>query len=324
MTRAESEWGDLLKQVEYRGNGQFVLEPEAPIPTPGPSDVVVKVRYCGICGSDLHMFQNIGHAEIGQVLGHEISGTIAEVGTEIEDLHQGDRVTALCGGGYAEYVRVERERVIPLPESVSFEQAALAEPFAVGLRSVRDSGLRLGGTAGVIGAGPIGLFTMMAARLAGALNVYVAEVAPGRRAKAEELGATAVFNPKTEDAVEAVRKLEPDGLDAVFDCDGGQGTLTLALDMVKKGGDVLVVGLSGLPEELNTRSLFRSHAKIVAVPGALEVWPLSVKLIAQGRVDPSRIITDVIPLDDMPRFMHELQRPEGQVQVIVDPWGDRF
>ena len=148
------------------------------MPTPDDDEVVVKVRYCGVCGSDLHIFQTSGHAQNGTVLGHEISGQVEDVGKGITDLKPGDRVTALCSGGYAQYTKTTRDHVIPLPESMSYQQAALSEPFAVGLRAVRDSGLKVGDRAGVLGAGPIGLFTMQAALLAGALEVFVTEPAP--------------------------------------------------------------------------------------------------------------------------------------------------
>ena len=110
----------------------------------------------------------------------------------------------------------------------------------------------------------------------------------------------------------------------VFDCAGATGTLDLALEMVKKGGTVTVVGLSGHDDIFNTRSLFRTHARLQAVPGAFEVWPLSVKLIAKGRVDPAKIVTDIVPLEDLPRFLQDLHQPQDQVQVLVDPWGEAY
>ncbi len=308
----------------YRGQGHFELDPEAPVPRLGEGEVLVKVRYCGVCGSDLHLSQNIARVEPGDTLGHEISGVIAEVGAGFSRVKPGDRVTAHCAGGYADFVKTTEDRVIPLPESVTFEQAALSEPFAVGLRSVRDSGLKAGDRAGVIGAGPIGLMALLAAKLAGALEVYVCEVSPARIEAARRLGAAAVFNPKTQDAAGELQKLAPDGLDVVYDCAGAPGTLELALRLLKRDGTVMVVGLSGLPDQFNARWLMVKHARIMSVPGAAEVWPLSVQLIGQGRVDPSAIVSHVVPIEELPRYLDLLMDPAGHVQVLVDPWGDRF
>ncbi len=294
------------------------------MPSVEQGEVLVKVRYCGVCGSDLHIFQNIGHVPSGGVMGHEISGLVTEIGSGVEKVRPGDRVTALCGGGYAEYVKMAEDQVIPLPDSVTFEQGALSEPFAVGLRAVRESGLRAGDRAGIVGAGPIGLFTMLAAKLAGALEVYVAEISPARIEAAKRMGADGVFNSKTQDVERDLQSMVGDGVDVAFDCAGAKGTLELSLHMLKKGGTVTVVGLSGLPDEFNPRWLFSKHARIICVPGATEIWPMSVELMGQGRVDPSPAVTDIVSLDDLPRYLDALQDPSSHVQVLVDPWGDRF
>ncbi len=313
-----------MRSVIYAGHGRFELDPEASMPQVGERDVLVKVRFCGVCGSDLHLFQNIDHVQPGQALGHEISGVVAEVGRAVQHVRPGDRVTALTGGGYAEYCVAPLEKVIPLASHVTFQQAALSEPFAVGLRAVRDSGLKIGDRAGVVGTGPIGLYTMLAARAAGALEVYAAEVSPARLQAAQRLGARAAFNPRTQNVAEELAKLAPDGLDVVYDCSGAKGTLELALSMVKKGGMVMLVGISGLPGEFNYRWVFAKHARVQPVPGALEVWPLAVQLITAGRVDPAAIISGVVTLDDLPRAMAELMDPMKHVQVMVDPWGPKF
>ncbi len=313
-----------MRAVVYREKGRFELDPEAPMPSAGQGEVLVKVRYCGVCGSDLHIFQNIDHVHPGDVLGHEIAGVVAEAGPDVTKVRPGDRVTALCSGGYAEYVKMRESQVIPLPDTVTFQQAALSEPFAVGLRAVRLSGLRVGDRAGVVGAGPIGLFTMLAAQAAGALEVYVAEISPARVEAARRMGATGVFNPKAQDVEHELHKVAPEGVDVVYDCAGTKGTLELSHQMLKRDGTVAIVGLSGLPDEFNSRWIFNKHSHIMCVPGAQEAWPLSVQLIAQGRVDPSAAVSDIVTLEELPRYLDALQDPSRHVQVLVDPWGDRF
>lgn len=312
-----------MRSVVYAGNGRFSLDPEMPLPALGDEDVLVKVRYCGICGSDLHHFQVSGYAERVQVLGHEISGKVEDIGKGVSKVKRGDRVTALCDGGYAEYVKVVQADVIPLPDHVTYEQAALSEPLAIGIRSVRDSGLRLGDRAGIVGAGPIGLYTLAAAKAAGALEVYVAEISPARREAARKLGATAVFDPKTQDVAAELKKRGLEGVEVVYDCAGARGTLKQSIDMLKRGGTAVVVGLSGKPDEIDTRWFFRI-GKVMAIPAAREIWPLSVQLIAEGKIDPATIISHIIGLEEMPDYMQALQRPDAHVQVMVDPWGKKF
>ncbi len=312
-----------MRTVVYAGNGRFSLDPEMPLPKLGDEDVLVKVRYCGICGSDLHHFQATGYAERIRVLGHEISGKVEDTGKGVSKVKRGDRVTALCDGGYSEYVKVVQADVIPLPDHVTYEQAALSEPLAIGIRSVRDSGLRLGDRAGLVGAGPIGLYTLAAAKASGALEVYVAEISPARREAARKLGATAVFDPKTQDVVAELKKRGVEGVDVVYDCAGARGTLKQSIDMLKRGGTAVVVGLSGKPDEIDTRLFFRS-GKVIAIPAARDLWPLSVQLIAEGKLNPATIISHIIGLEELPDYMQALQRPDAHVQVMVDPWGKRF
>jgi len=312
-----------VRTVVYAGNGRFSLDPEMPLPKLDEHDVLVKVRYCGICGSDLHHFQATGYAERIRVLGHEISGRVEDIGRGVGKVERGDRVTALCDGGYSEYVKVIQDDVIPLPDHVTYEQAALSEPLAIGLRSVRDSGLRLGDKAAIVGTGPIGLYTLAAAKAAGALEVYVSEISPARREAAKRMGATAVFDPKSQDVPGELKRRGVEGVDVVYDCAGARGTLKQSIDMLKRGGTVVVIGLSGKPDEIDTRWFFRA-GKVMAIPAAKELWPMSVELIAKGKIDPAAIISNIITLEELPDYMQALQKPDAHVQVLVDPWGKRF
>lgn len=312
-----------MRSVVYSGKGQFSLDPEMPRPKLGETDVLVKVRFCGICGSDLHLYQNTGHAEKTPVLGHEISGRVEEIGKQVTKVKPGDRVTALCDGGYAEYVPVTQDKVIKIADHVTYEQAALSEPLAVGIRSVRDSGLKLGDRAGIVGAGPIGLYTLLAAKAAGAQEIYVAEMSPARREMAKKLGATAVFDPRSQDVIAELKKHGVEGLDVVYDCAGGKNSLKLTIEMLKRGGTAVVIGLSGVPDDFNARWMMKI-GKMIGIPAATEIWPLSVELIAKGVIDPSIIISHTIGLEELPKYMQELLRPDSHVQVVVDPWGKRF
>ena len=211
-----------MRAAIYKGEQVLQVE-DIPDPIPGPGQVVMKVRYSAICGTDVHAFM-YDLPPAGTVLGHEFMGTIVDVGEGVTRLKAGDRV--IGGGGhpphgapptvrsdprfnyrtmgigaharqlgYAEYVMMEEWEPTPVPADVTDEQAALCEPCAVTVHAVRLSDIKLGDTVMVLGAGPIGLLCMQTARAAGATMVIVSEPAPGRAEAARRLGADAVLNP---------------------------------------------------------------------------------------------------------------------------------
>ena len=219
-----------MRAAVYKGNQTLVVE-EVPTPAPGPGQVVVKVSYCAICGTDVHAFL-YDIAPAGTVMGHEYSGIIDTVGSGVTQWKVGDRVVG--GGGtappgsesaqrtdprfnyrtmgfaggrlraYAEYVLMEEWEPIVLPDGVSDEAAALCEPCAVTVRAVRLSQLKLGDSVAVLGAGPIGLFCLQVAKAAGASAVYVSEPVAARAEAARRLGADAVVDPAIDGALEQI------------------------------------------------------------------------------------------------------------------------
>ena len=248
-----------MKAAVYKGKQRFSVD-EIPTPEPGPGQVLVKVKYSAICGTDVHAFL-YDRARPGTIMGHEYSGTVAELGPGVSTWSVGDRVVGLGGAfpsgmgpryvvdprfnyremgyevshnGYAEYVVAEEWQSAAIPDGVSDEAAALAEPCGVAVRAVRNSALRLGDTVVVIGAGPIGMFCVQAARAAGASAVFVSEPAPARAEAALSAGADAVFDPTTEDVVAKVAEATGGlGPHVTFECVGVGKTLDQAMDMVR-------------------------------------------------------------------------------------------
>ena len=223
-----------MRAAVYRGEQVLQVE-QLPDPVPGPGEVVMKVRYSAICGTDVHAFM-YDLAQPGAVMGHEYTGAIVDVGPGVTRWQVGDR--AVGGGGhpppggasatrthprfnyrtmgfqqnarprgYAEYVLLNEWEPTPVPDDVTDEQAALCEPCAVTVHAVRLSDLRLGDAVLVLGAGPIGLLCLQTARAAGATTVIVSEPAPARAAAAQRLGADAVLDPATPDFAERVVEL---------------------------------------------------------------------------------------------------------------------
>ncbi|HVM94738.1 MAG TPA: alcohol dehydrogenase catalytic domain-containing protein [Candidatus Acidoferrales bacterium] len=259
-------------------------------PQPGAGEAIIKVRSCGICGSDLHFYS--GNFPAPPVCpGHEISGEVAEVGAGVTTVKPGDRVAVeplmvcrecrfcrtgnyqLCrqmrvlgnmvDGGFAEYVRVPDYSLFTLPKTLDFEVGALTEPLAVGVHGVRLGGVRLGDRVLVQGAGTIGLLTAAAARAAGAGEIWIAARHPHQAAAAKALGATRVFTgPDMSNALStASDDAQPD---LVIETVGGSAdTINEALQVVRRGGTIVVLGIFTSFPQINPIALVIKEARIV-------------------------------------------------------------
>ena len=336
-----------MRAAVYKGSQRFAIE-EMPDPTPGPGQVVIDVSHCAICGTDVHHFM-YDVAPPGTVMGHEYSGAVSAVGEGVSRWRAGDRVVG--GGGepppgrapvrgertnygrdsavaptsrvraYAEKVLLEEWEPIPIPEGVSDEEAAMCEPCAVAVRAVRLSRLNLGDFAVVLGAGPIGLLTMQAARAAGASRVIVSEPAPARARAARELGADAVVNPLEEDAeAQVVELMDGVGPDVVFECAAAKGTLDQALNMVRRNGQVVLVAIAWertpvmppdwIAREVNLQTSFGTQPRD---------WRIALDLMRSGKVTTQPLVSEAsyLPLDDIQGAFEALCNPSNQVQMVV-------
>ena len=258
---------------EYR---QFTIE-DVPLPVCGPKDVLVQVAACGICGSDVHGFDGSSGRRIPPiVMGHEAAGIVAAVGPEVRSVAAGDRVTfdstvycaqcefclrgevnlcenrevvgVSCGefrraGAFAEYIAVPEYIVYRLPPSLSFADAAMLEAVSVALHAVKLSRIEGGETVLVIGAGMIGLLILQAARVAGCSRVFVADVDATRLKMAATLGADETLLGSEADVIrEVLRLTDGRGVDVVLEAVGRNETVATAIDCVRKGGAVTLVG----------------------------------------------------------------------------------
>ena len=338
-----------MKAAVYKGNQRLEVL-EVTTPTPGPKQVLVKVKYCAICGTDVHGFL-YDVVPPGTVMGHEYCGVIAQLGDEVSNWKEGDRV--LGGGGaalpgaepafrrnprysyrtmgfsgrplraYAEYVLMEEWEPVPIPDGVSDEEAALCEPCSVAVRAVRLSGLRLGDPVAILGAGPIGLLCLQAAEAAGAGEVFVSEPVPARREAAAGLGADAVIDPAKEDVVDRMVSLTGDrGPQLVFDCAGARSTLDQALEMVRPSGQVVLVALAWEPTSVLPVEWIAREGKLQAsFGGTPEDWRIALDLIRSGKIRMEPLLSEAsfIPLDDIQHAFEALIKPTTQLQMVVKP-----
>lgn len=311
---------------------------ERDIPTPKEDEVLVKLEYVGICGSDLHYYETgaIGNyiVEPPFVLGHEPGGVVAEVGKNVKHLKVGDRVALepgkTCGhcefcktgrynlcpdvvffatppvdGVFQEYVAHEAGLCFKLPDNVSTLEGALIEPLAVGFHAARQGDAKAGQTAVVMGAGCIGLVTMMALKSMGVSKVYVVDIMEKRLQKALELGADGVINGKETDVVAKVMELtDGRGCDLAIETAGTEITTVQTIHMTKKGATIVLVGYSktgemtlpmslALDKELTFKTIFRYR----------HIYPMAIDAVAAGKINLKGIVTNEFTLDEVQKAM---------------------
>jgi len=323
---------------------------ELPEPKPGKGEVLINVRYCGICGSDVGIYE-AGFGD-GLVMGHEFSGDIVEVGESVKDWAIGDRVTVeptlRCGecywckkqqynrcnswgstgivsdGGFAEFVKVPEYQLHRLPEEVTYEEGALVEPLAVTLRAVWMSHLQAGATVAVFGCGSLGVLVTLWARAAGAHRIYATEVAGPKIAIAEGL-ADLVINPEKEDPLARIIELTGGvGPDIVFECSGNATAEGQALDVVRKGGQIIILGVPHEPTPLNFMTLTLKEITVKgvlaynSVPGEGE-FATSIEFLKARRLDVSSAITARIALDDIVEKGFRKILMGEEIKVLVAP-----
>ena len=345
-----------MKVAVVQGKRSIAVE-ERPTPEVVPGTVLLKVRYCSICGSDLEYLDGAldqykgTELKVGVTLGHEWVAEIAAIGEGVKGWAVGERAALAaskktCGlcyycrrglyhfclgnipartelfeaanyggsyGGFSEYMLMPEHAVRKVPESLSDEEVALAEPFATGVQSVLSSGLKLGDSAVVVGAGKIGLGAMAAAKAAGAAPVIVIDVHKNRLDKALEMGADAVLNAKEVDVVSEVVKLTEAGPDAVLICVREGKVLKQAVEMVRRGGSIVTTGVLS-PEETDTAPWMIKELKLSShMSGPISA---SLKLMEYKRVNLKPLITEIIPLDEIQRAFDSMYSGENIVALV--------
>ena len=337
-----------MKAAVTRGTQQIQVE-DVPTPEPGPNQVLIKIKYSAICGSDVHRFQ-YGMMNSGSIMGHEYIGEVVQSGADVTLLNEGDRVVSGGGespegvpartagdrysartmglkappqGGFAEYIVLDEWRPLVIPKNVSDELAVLAEPASIAVHAVRTSKFSIGDSVVVMGAGPIGLLTMQVLNAAGAGAVYVSEPATARADAARVLGATIVMNPTEEDVVSKVLEISGGpGVPIVFDAAAAQSTLQQGLEMLRRGGQVLVVSMAWENVDLLTVEWIGREVEMKASYGSQPIdWRTVLNLMERGLLSEQAMVTDesFIGFDEMQSSMERLMKPDEHVQLVLVP-----
>jgi len=328
---------------------------DMPEPVPGPGDVLVQVAACGICGSDVHGYDGSSGRRIPPVvMGHEAAGVVAGVGSDVRGFAKGDRVTfdstVYCGvcdfcrrgemnlcdnrqvvgvscnefrraGAFAEYVTVPERIVYALPPGLKFAEAAMLEAVSVALHAVAVSEVSGGETALVIGAGMIGLLVLQAARAAGCSRVFVADIDATRLKLAKNLGADETVLASGEDLIREVSRLPGErGMDLVLEAVGRDETVNAAIDCVRKGGTVTLVGNIAPKVSLPLQKVVTRQIRLQGSCASAGEYPQAMELISNGKIKVEPLITAVAPLSDGPEWFARLYaREPNLMKIVLDP-----
>jgi len=338
-----------MRAVVFKGARDLVVE-DVPDPVPGPHEVLVKVKNVGICGSDLHYYVH-GLLPQGYIMGHEVTGTVARVGSEVTGWNEGDRVCVCpsgpCGqcaacldgdleqcvnvlsigigvlpGGFAEYVKAPYALLLPLPEEVGMREGTLVDPLGCAHHAVDLSGIVQGQSALVIGAGPIGLFVVQYLKSLGIEPVILSEPLARRAELGGELGADFVLNPAEQSIDEKCKRLTGgEGPDVVFECVGVPDTLYDSVGLVRAEGKVIWVGIcmeeiSFVPAIWSLRQI--SIQFIMGMGSKPEDPRCHLGFIAERQADVGKVISEIISLEEVPQAFERLVKPTHDVKIIAE------
>ena len=331
--------------------GRMVYRDDVPDPIPGPGQVLVGVRSCGICGSDLHFARygdqvlslsdemasslggGTGNVDLSHdiFMGHEFSAEVLEAGPDTETLPAGTLVTSIpvlisgkhvepivysnkTLGGYAERMLLSAPLLLPIPNGLDHRHAALTEPMAVGLHAANKSGIQPGETALVVGCGPIGIAVIAALRNRGVESIVAADFSPKRRELASTMGAHQTLDPAQGSPFDTVTPA------VVFEAVGVPGIIDDLMRRARHGTRLVVVGVCMQPDTMHP---FFAIAKEINVQFVLAYDPQefadSLRAIAEGEIDVSPVITGDVGLEDVGAAFDDLADPERHCKILVTP-----
>ncbi len=327
------------------------------VPTVRQDEVLIRVAACGICGSDVHGYDGSSGRRIPPlVMGHEAAGVVADVGEKVSGLREGDRVTfdstVYCGecppclrgevnlcdnrqvlgvscgdyrrsGAFAEFVAVPARIVHRLPGSLPFAESALLEAAAVAIHAVSLAPVVPGNTALVVGAGTIGLLLQQALRAAGCERVLVADVDQTRLKLSRELGATATLNSGEDLARQVVQQTGGIGADIAIEAVGSTPAVNAAIDSVRKGGSVVLVGNISPKIELPLQKVVSRQIRLQGSCASAGEYPRAIELMSSGAIRVKPLITAVAPLEEGPQWFERLHsREPNLMKVVLTPNGN--
>ncbi len=331
-----------MQKAAYMNGLDKMIIKETAVPEVGEDQVLVQLEYVGICGSDVHYYH---HGACGPykvdlekdfMLGHECAGTVVEIGKGVKHLKVGDKVALepgiTCGqceycksgrynlcedvvflatppvqGCYEEYIAFPENMCFKLPEEMSTKEGALIEPLSVGFHAANQGNVQTGDTVVILGAGCIGLATLLSCKARGVGKIIIADLVDARLNKAKELGANHVLNGKNVDVIAEILKLtDGKGADKVIETAGSTYTIAQTPHLVKRGGTIVLVGLAPVEEiNFNFAKIMDKEAEIRTVFRYCNIYPKAIAAVASGAIDVKRIITHEYALEQIQEAFDE-------------------
>lgn len=328
---------------------------EVPAPEIGADEVLVHVRACGICGSDVHGFDGSSGRRVPPlIMGHEASGVVAATGANVTRFRTGDRVTfdstVYCGkcwfcrrgqvnlcedrnvlgvstgeyrrhGAFAEYVAVPQHIIYPLPDNLSFEEAALIESVSIAFHAVNRTPIRLGDVAVVVGTGMIGSLVIQTLRHAGCARIIAVDIDDYKLERAREFGADEGLNSKKVDvAAELAARTDGRGADLAFEVVGATASFHTAVSAVRKGGSITLVGNLTPKVEMPLQAIVTRELTLYGSCSSAGEYPACIEMMARGDINVKPLISVTAPLEQGPEWFDRLYNHEpGVMKVILQP-----
>lgn len=343
----------MNRAVRIHGKGDLRVE-YLPIPEPEENCVQIRMTSVGLCHTDVHLYDEgrVDHITIEKpmIIGHEISGTVSKLGPGVQELCVGDRVAIdpcrPCGhcrqcqkdqsnlcvnmklsgvikmdGGFANYMTTPAWTCHKLPDNVSLEEGAMMEPLSVGVNAVRRARMEAGDSVIVIGAGPVGLFTMQCAKALGARKVMMVDINEPRLELAKKLGADIIFKPTHKEdpklAGEELKLALGEEADLCIECSGARGTVDASIHACRPGGTVMMVGFGDMAMYAHIGMAAVREIDILGAFANVNNYPECISLVAAGKVDVKSAISHRLPLEKVKEGM-ELIRKGESIKVVID------
>lgn len=328
---------------------------DVPKPTIGPDELLVQVKACGICGSDIHGWDgSTGRRRPPLIMGHEAAGIVTEVGSNVKGFAEADRVTfdstVSCGrcyycrrgsinlcenrqvlgvscdefrrhGAFAEYVVVPQNICYQLPASLPFEHAALIEAVSIAVHAANRSPIRLGDSALVVGSGMIGLLVIQAIRLSGCSQIIAVDLDDNKLQMARSFGATSVLNPQKVDVLEQVQELtQGRGVNIALEVVGASAPLNTAIECTQRGGAITLVGNLSPKVEVPLQKMVNRELSIYGSCASNGEIPQCIDLLSRGAIQVQPLITATASLDEGPQWFAKLYDGHpGAMKVVLQP-----
>jgi len=339
-----------MRALVYNGPKSIRVEDVA-VPAVGETDVLIRVKYCGVCGTDIHIYNGEGGAfavEPPLIMGHEFSGIVEKTGSKVKKVKPGDLVTIdpndMCGecyyckngmeqfcqnvtgygttvnGGFAQYCVVSEKQVFRFKEGMDALTAAMAEPVSCCIHGIDLCNIKLGDEVLIIGGGPIGLIILQLAKMAGASKVILSEPVAEKRELAMKLGADLAINPLEEDVPE-ILKANCKNINVVIECVGNPRTIDNAIQWAGNGATVMMYGLTGPDAEIAVKPdvVFKKELKLTASFINPYTFERTISILESGKVNVRDLITDIVGLEDSVKvFEDEKYRRSGKVVIQMN------